>query len=264
MVHSLIIQYSETRNKGESTLTELPRLILAVTPEQAKHAQRQDVTLAHIAYRLESGPTLTRFQQAQPGPGGLLYLGEDNVIGNNYSFFFQQLLRECAARHFQGVIADLPPGHDALVSQLDALLPQNTLTLYLPEHYHATAPKGRLLVTTALSGGTLRRHLQERTERYGAGRIVAVLEQVCVRITPPDKTGQGHALTQEELASLRQRLKPQVHWSPELCLRYFTYSEQGKMHFVLFDDRETLLAKRKLCGELGIRVCLGAWMEMMA
>ena len=258
----MIIQYSETVNKGESTLTALPKLILAVTPEQAKLVNNPDTTLAHIAYRLENGPTLTRLRQAQPGPGGLLYLGEDQISGNNYTYLFQQLLRECSARHFQGVIADLPPGLDGMIQQLDTLLPQNALTLYLPEHYHNTGKKARLLVSTALTGGSLRRHLQERSERYGAGRIVGVLQRVCAQVIPQGKSNQTTPISQEELLRLRQQHKPQIQWSAELCLRYFTCNEQGKLRFVLFDDKETLQAKRRLCGELGIRMCLGAWAEL--
>lgn len=242
-------------------MAELPRLILAVTPDQAKSVHTKDFTPAHVAYRLESGPTLNRLRHAQPGPGGLLYLGEDRLSGNNYSFLLQQILRECAARHFQGVIADLPEDAQSLVAILDEALPKNALTLYVPERFQPQVKKARLMVSTSLSGGSLRRHLQEKTERFGANRLVAVLERRAVTLTP-DGNGHTTPLTREALEGLKQQRKPQIHFSPELCMRYFTYSDQGQLRFVLYDDRETLSGKRRLCGELGIRVCLTGWGDM--
>lgn len=242
-------------------MAELPRLILAVNPDQARSVPTKDCTPAHVAYRLESGPTLNRLRHAQPGPGGLLYLGEDRLTGSSYGYFLQQVLRECAARHFQGVIADLPEEGQGLVAALDEALPKNALTLYVPERFRPQVKKARLMVTTSLSGGSLRRHLLEKGERYGTSRLVAVLERKAFTLAP-DGTGRSVPMTRGELEELRQQRKPQLHFSPEVCMRYFTYADQGQLRFVLYDDRETLEAKRRLCGEVGIRVCMAGWEDL--
>ena len=56
--------------------------------------------------------------------------------------------------------------------------------------------------------------------------------------------------------------KRQVYYSPELCARYFTYLRGQRPHFVLFDDSETMRAKRKTAQEAGISECLAAWTEL--
>lgn len=244
---------------------QLPSLILAATPMQEGQLGREPHgAIAHMAYRVESGPRLMRLNQTMPGSGGLLYVAlEPGLGGRQYDGFCVQLIRECAVRRFQGVIADLTEGYGILVEKLDRALNQRNLSLYVPECYHARAPKARVLVSTAISGGSLRGRLEEALKHYGPERTVAALERVAEDFMPPARNGSGTPLTHQELTELRQRLNPNVYWSPELCARYFTYFQPGgRAHFVLFDDPETLRAKLRLAGELGVRRCLAVWEDL--
>ena len=112
-------------------------------------------------------------------------------------------------------------------------------------------PDARVVVSTALSGGTLRRRLEEVCRRFGPRRIA--LDLACVRadFSLPAPYGDGTALTTRQLAALREQ-RP-VFFSPELCARYFTYGQGGMTHFVLFDDADTLRRKMALAAELGIQ-----------
>ena len=92
---------------------------------------------------------------------------------------------------------------------------------------------------------------------------MAALERVAEDFLPPARTGSGTPLSPQALQQLRERIRPSVYWSPELCARYFTYFQPGgTAHFVLFDDGETLRAKLRLAGEVGIRQCLAAWDDL--
>ena len=110
-------------------------------------------------------------------------------------------------------------------------------------------PDARVVVSTALSGGTLRQRLRDACRRFGARRLA--LDLACVRMdfSLPAPYGTGTALTPQQLTELRGRRT--VFFSPELCARYFTYEQSGMTHFVLFDDADTLHRKIALGTESG-------------
>ena len=242
----------ETRGQG---------LILAVTPAQEQKAQ-QGAILAHMAYRIDAQQRLTRLGGAMPASGGLLYLAIETPLRGNAEALTAQLLRECAARRYQGVVADLPDGCAGWAQALERALTQRQLTLYLPEQHAIAVPRARVLVSTAISGGTLRERLESAVRRYGAERTVAALERRAEDFPLPCRTGCGRALTAEELIQLRRKVQANVYWSPELCARYFTYVQEQRPHFVLFDDRETMRAKRKTAQAVGISVCMATWADL--
>ena len=48
-----------------------------------------------------------------------------------------------------------------------------------------------------------------------------------------------------------ERESPSVFFSQDLCARYFTYTQGGQGHFVLFDDGETIAHKLRTGTALG-------------
>ena len=78
----------------------------------------------------------------------------------------------------------------------------------------------------------------------------------------PARTGEGRALTAEELEALLQERRPCVFFSPALCTRYFTYTQKGVAHFVLFDDAETLHRKVRIGASLGFFTAFFQWPEI--
>lgn len=247
-------------------MSQFPKLILAAAPEEEEAAAELG-TVAHMSYRVDPGPRLMRLSRRLPGQGGLLYFGIEQLQGNNFGFFCQQCVRECGARQYRGVVADLAEHADRnlhkLVRQLDDALHSRGLALYVPEAFQESAPNARLLIPTALSGGSLKLRLREAVGRYGPERVVPAVERIMEDFTPPSRSGTGKRLSREELRELQNQKRPNVFWSPELCARYFTYfTPGGQAHFVLYDDGETLRAKLRLAGELGIGECMAAWREL--
>ena len=135
------------------------------------------------------------------------------------------------------------------VAALSALCRRYGRTLHLPERGGADAD-ACVVVSTALSGGTLRRRLEEVCRHFTPRPVT--LDLACVRadFTLPAPYGDGTMLTAQQLASLRAQ-RP-VFFSPELCARYFTYEQEGMTHLVLFDDADTLRRKIELGAELGV------------
>ena len=100
----------------------------------------------------------------------------------------------------------------------------------------------RVLVGTAVSGGSLRGLLEDAIRRYGARHIAVGIEHVRMDFPLPCRSGTGVPLTQRELERLRARTGARVFFSEPLCAKYFTYRDGDSHRFVLFDDEEIEVA----------------------
>lgn len=243
------------------------QLILAAPPEDVTAAQAHGLTLAHMAYRVGGGPHLFRSSQPNPPRGGLMYIDDGGFDGRGTpDAFCQEVVRECAARGFGGVICAFDrklPLLSAVVEQLGPMLARQGRSFYVSEPYGRCTATGRVLIPTALSGGSLRQRLGEAAERYGAGRMALAVERTAADFFLPSPDGQGRPLTREELAAKRRELSPSVFFSDELCARYFTYmNRQNGAHFVLFDDAGSIRKKLRLAEALGIDRALLCYPEV--
>lgn len=233
------------------------QLILAVPPEDVTAAQTYGLTLAHVAYRVGGGPYLFRSNLPIPVRGGLMYIDDSGFDGRGTpDTFCQEVVRECSARGFGGVICAFDrslPLLATIVTQLGPMLARQSRSFYVSEPYGRHTSTGRVLIPTALSGGSLRQRLSEAAERYGTGRVALAVERSAEDFFLPSPNGQGRPLTREELAAKRKELSPSIFFSDELCARYFTYmNRQSGAHFVLFDDAGSIRKKLRLAEAMDI------------
>ena len=243
------------------------QLILAAPPEDVTAAQAHGLTLAHMAYRVGGGPHLFRSNQPIPARGGLMYIDDGGFDGRGTpDAFCQEVVRECAARGFGGVVCAFDrklPLLSAVVEQLGPMLARQGRSFYVSEPYGRCTATGRVLIPTALSGGSLRQRLGEAAERYGAGRVALAVERTAADFFLPSPDGQGRPLTREELKARLEERSPSVFFSDELCARYFTYmNRQSGAHFVLFDDAGSIRKKLRLAEALGIDRALLCYPEV--
>ena len=233
------------------------QLILATPPGEVSAARAYNLTLAHVAYRVGGGPHLFRANLPIPVRGGLMYMDDSGFDGRGTpDGFCQEVIRECSARGFGGVICAFDhslPLLRAVISQLGPMLARQNRSFYVSEPYGRHTATGRVLIPTALSGGTLRGRLEEAAAQYGAGRVALAVERVAADFFLPAPSGQGHPLSQEELKALMDEREPAVFFSNELCAHYFTYmNRQNGAHFVLFDDAASIRKKLYLARSLDI------------
>ena len=165
-----------------------------------------------------------------------------------------------------GVLLDfdrkLPP-LSQLVSRLSPILARRGITLFVPEYYAPLAPQAKVLISSAISGGSLALRLQESRERFGANRVVLAVEKTAEDFLLPALTGCGTPLPDERLEELRTKLSPTIFFSRELCARYFTYRDtDGGVHFVLFDDLDTIAHKLEVARQADIHAFLLPWPEI--
>lgn len=237
-------------------------LILTTPPDCLARARQFGLTLGHAAYHLGRGGTLYRTNTPTPPRGGLMVLDAPQPdLTGDANATCQQILRECAARSFSGVICRFEPGRFTrqLVSQLDGLLSRRHLTLFVPEVFGPQVQTALVLISSALSGGSYQRRLEQAAQEHGGAQRLAVqLDRVAEDFPLPSPTGCGTPLTRQALAKQINRRATCVFFSDELCARYFTYmSRESGAHFVLFDDAGSLRKKLHLARQLGIRRAVG-------
>lgn len=244
------------------------QIILVVSPPEVRAAAGYRRSLAHAAYRIGEDSSLLRNNLLLQSRGGLLCVNDRQVPEiQDPEALCRGILRECNRQNYQGVLLDFeePPKQDRseLIRQLEHPLSATRRTLYLPEPYMGLAPHTVGLICTALSGGTLDQRLQEAVEHRGrADRLALDVQRLRMDFTLPARSGEGVPLSREAFRNLLQREKPAIFFSPELCARYFTYTQDGTLHFVLFDDAETLRRKMKIGSDLGFSAAFFLWPEI--
>ena len=141
-------------------------IYLAATPDHLDTCLTLTEHLAHVAFRIGSDGALLCRAMPPALRGGLMVLQcEDSFPAHAVQTLSREVLRLCIQRSFRGIVLDLPdrPCDAALplTQRLDALCAQYGRRLYVPTYCAEAAPQARVLVCTALSGGTLTQHLQD-------------------------------------------------------------------------------------------------------
>ncbi len=239
-------------------------LIFSVPPAEAEQLRQREGLLAPPAYRIGPGPSLQRIQAVPDLRGGILTVTDSGAsLTGNPQYLCRQVQREAAARRVMGVWLDLQrrPLQEArrCLAALDGAVNQAGLELWVPEWCAEAAPHGNVLISSALSGGSLKARLEDAVTAYGLPRVTLAVEPMAEDFTLPAADGQGRPLAQEELQTLLGTRRPNVFYSGELCAHYFTFLQQGMPHFILFDNAGSVREKLALARQLALRFAVVPW-----
>lgn len=228
-------------------LAEESRLWVGVGPQEMGSVKKGREV--QVLYRMDGALRLRKaggnFRKTR---GNLM--GIDTVSGSargDVAYFCQQVKQQVALFEFGGICCLFEgQGHGAYVEVLEDLrtyCKKNALEFMVTEGYGQVG--GKVLLSTAISGGTLAERFQWAVAQYGAERVVMDIQCMREDFLLPSPKGTGVHLSPRELADLSQRAR--VFYSSELCARYFTY-ENGShsLHFVLFDEEGTVREKLRL------------------
>lgn len=237
-------------------MEEKQRLILAVEPGDITAAGAWELPIAHLAYRMGDGPHLFRANTPLIPTGGWMVIDDARFTqGDGAEGFCNEVLRECAARRFTGVVCRFRGRESAVLADVTAHLAEackgRGIGCFVTEAYGPSAPDAKVIVSTAISGGSLQVRLEEAAARFGK-RLALWVERVAEDFLLPSPGGEGAPLTAEELRRRREERGGAVFFSPELCAHYFTYMSGDKGHFVLFDDAGSIRKKLRMAEGMGI------------
>ena len=249
-------------------MSVMPVLILTVPPGQLDRARPLGLPLAHMAYRLGRGGQLLRSDLPLRLRGGLMVLSDAGYDGSgDPGGLCRQVVGECAARGFDGILCDFEQPPVPALAKLAGLLSRAAARrgwrCLVPLTFAGAAPGAGLLVSSALSGGSLDLRLRELGEQYGPRRLALAVERTAEDFFLPAPTGCGVPLSREELARRLEERRPAVFFSPDLCAHYFTYmSRENGAHFVLFDTADSIREKLRLARAAGVETAVLAYPEV--
>jgi len=237
------------------------KVILSAPPTMLSGASRHEQAIAHMAYQIGQDFRLFRASIPLGLRGGYMMLGEDTdaPLSGDPETLAAEIMRECIHRGFAGVILALrrtSPSLHSLVAVLSGRLKLSGGQLYLPEAYAHDSDWAKILISTAISGGSLAGRLGEMIEYYGAGRICLDIERIRHDFCLPTEDRRGEALSAKALADLIEAHGAESYFSQDLCAYYFTYQNEQGSHFVLYDDAGSVRKKLFLAQKLGISSAL--------
>lgn len=232
---------------------------LLTVPKDLAQAKKLGLPLVHLAFSIGPEGVLRQEVLSPACRGGLMLAGTKAAPRDGSAAqAVRDILRLCRDRDFRGVVLDIgsdpSPFISRLIQGLDRGLQQMNRGFFLPELFSNFSERAFLYVSSSVSGGSLEKRLQELTARYRPDRLVLALERAAEDFPLPAHEGSGRRLDQDELDTLRRRLRPRTHFDHDLLMYYFTYLDRrGFPRLVLFDRADSLQKKQELAERLGIR-----------
>jgi hypothetical protein len=170
----------------------------------------------------------------------------------------QECLHICRSSDFTGIVCDFEqpvrPQLESFIRECAAAFLPRGHSVYVPERYAHCHDRTRVLVPTALTSGSLPNRLRQAVQLYGSGRVALEMERTGRDLALPSPGGTGTHLPPESISLILAQRGGASFFSGELGARYFTYKdEEGRTHFVVYDDPGTLRYKIELALQMGIR-----------
>ena len=225
---------------------ETEGIILEVTAAERAECTGLGLSLGHLAYRISPSGVLLRSTALGDARGGVMILLGVVPQAADPTALAAAIRTECAGRGYRGVYLACDPSA-APAAALAARLAETDLRLYVPEG----VPYGIPVYDSGVTGGSFSLYMEETLSRHPGGIALELLPLAMEYILPA--AGEGRALPREELDALLSAGYLQ-YYSAELAARYVTWrDEEGRTHFVLYDDVDSLREKVRLARAAGVR-----------
>ncbi len=176
--------------------------------------------------------------------GGCMILG-----GQIRSARAAETANECRRRGIDTVVCGFSPCPGLELLRFCDVLRRRGLRCVVAEQLWQEGCGAAVLLSTAISGGTLQQRLEEAAAR--CGEVYLDLERTRQVFSLPCPDGTGKPIDREELAHLSREAES-CFFSPDLQCKVLVVRREASLRFVLYDDAETLLRKTRLAQQLGI------------
>lgn len=204
-----------------------------VTPNDAL-PDDYDAPTVYMEYAVGRDGFLLRHKSAKNHRGGIMGICLQSAASPREELLLSDILDECNRRQYHGIFL---AGNELPQVIPDLLRRQDQFPVYLPNEWASGNLIG--ILDTALSGGSLREYLAE----YSYGKNALYVAKNFVDFALPAENGEGHLLSEKEFRQLYKKYAAQTYFSRELCAHYFTYIDDHRAHFVLFDNIQSIQEK---------------------
>ena len=168
----------------------------------------------------------------------------------------EAIVRECLRRSFSGIFLDTPKScsHDHRAAALTVAEKASSagIAIYISHRIHSNTCGAKAVIGTAVSGGSFTGYISSAIQKYGAENIALEADLIMSDFTLPDRSGSGRELRSEEFKKLYSAYGRNSFFSKELMAYYFTYTSNGKTHFVLYETSQSIRAKLSAANKMGI------------
>lgn len=236
-------------------MAEKTRVYLAANAQDAVNAEKLGLPCVYLFYRIGENGTLQRAQLPAAARGGMMGIFEAPGLATaDPDKLARDIGGESARRGYAGVMLDLTSTVGMLtpLSNLSQSLRKLNIVHYVPVELASAAPGAKLVVSTAVSGGSFSQLLDEACARWGADNICLDITRTRSAFEMPGWSPEGRTLQKDEFSEMLQKHMSSVFFSPELCAKYFTCREGGKAQFIVFDDADTAAYKVDLARRRGL------------
>lgn len=227
--------------------------IIAAAGADAKAVRSAKLTCLHLCSALTPSGSFSALRHPLTTSGDWLGILDQGGTVRSPEAFAASACSLAQSRSCQGILAEFTrPALSDTVSALDQYAARLHLSCIVPLSQQEHAPNSLYFVDTAISGGSLKQRLLQLMAQYGSDSLVIQLVRSCAAFPIPSADADGIPLRPSDIDILCQTYGAVPFFSHELCAKYFTYTDTGQPHFVLFDDNETMRAKRELLNTLGL------------
>ena len=221
----------------------MSELMLLCRTEEAADAARCGLPLALAAYAVGQDGRL--YSQRLPEGLSAAAMLIDGRLPRNSPTLSREISAECMRRGCETVIC---------CDSAARLAPPPGVSLYS----FAQEPGCGVVISTAISGGSLRGLFSDALAAFGRSGVLALIEPVRRRFDLPSADGEGFEISGTELFEFSQSAVSSG-FSPELCCRYLL-AEDGA---VLYDSADTLGKKLELLELLCVDKVLLPFRELL-
>ncbi len=228
------------------------QIFLVTLAQDMQAAQNSGAPCVYLVYTVRDG--MLRYGAEPPrGRGGLM-----GIYGDGEAFSSADphrtgadIAAQCRKRGLEGAVLDFSEdeGSFSFAAAVSPILHSQGVTHYLPVSFASVAPEAKLIVPSAVSGGSFTGMLADYESRFGADRLCLELVRTQNDFVMPSLSTNGASLSLADFERLYSENGGVSFFSKELCCRYFTYMDKGTAHFVMFDDdgtaREKLIIARR-------------------
>lgn len=196
---------------------------------------------------------------------GLMYLsdyGIENYKELDIPRLSMDILSECRSKRYSSIFFDFENRQSMeLMRSIGQLAIRNGIVVFIPVSFAGCVQNAKLVVPSAISGGSFEQMLREYKTKYGEENLCLDIIRICQDFTMPSYMPEGKSLTNDEFDNLMNEYSPSSFFSKDLCSKYFTYRCDGEYHFVIYDDATTATAKLEIADSLGFYAAFILWSD---